>query len=171
MGKAENVKRAKKLKEAKRRHEQELLKPSIHDQLKSLISNSTKPHEPVITIDDNAKNTGLLDSFVNSIIIEGDESDIIKTKYFFAIRAWNAALIKEKSEEIYQTILKDILKITSGSPEMELLFDELVLRKQAEFTQHKNLFVDFKFVKLNEINYDIRVSTAPLTEEYLQSYK
>ncbi len=87
---------------------------------------------------------------------------IIRTKYTFGAHAWNAAILRQKSEDIYQLAKKDISSIMPDVPEIENLFDEMVKRKDDEFIDYKNIIVDFEIKNIRGVDYDLTVATSPL---------
>lgn len=164
MGKTENIKRAKKLREAKRIREQDaLIAAGMGPAGVALKERVLKEGSTLIMNQGKIKYSELLKVFVHPIIHKEDTIAIIKVKYTFGIFAWNAAIIKEKSEESYQAAIKDIPLIMPDLPETGQLFDEMVKRKSAIFSAHKNIIVDFEIKKVNGIDYDLTVATTALT--------
>lgn len=163
MGKTDNIKRAKKLKEAKRKREQDALLSTGSGPAGTVLQKRTIINGGQIKINhEKVKYSQLLKEFVHPIISATDDIAVIKTKYTFGAHAWNAATMREKSEELYQLAKKDFTKIAPNVPEIGQLFDEMVKRKQEEFSQYKNIIADFEIKKIYGLDYDLTVATMPL---------
>lgn len=161
MGKTDNIKRAKKLKEAKRKREQDTfisagLGPASLELQKrtELNGDATKANHHVV------KYSELLAALISPIIEKHDNIDIVKSKYSFGTMAWNAAIIREKDENMYQKARKDIMAILPDDEIREQLFDSLVIRKQKEFSEYENFIVDFEIKKIKGADYDLSVATS-----------
>lgn len=143
MGKSDNIKRAKKLKEAKRQREKEamvaagIVKPSG-----SLIKKIKDAGDIVLQNTSSLKFSQILQDFVSIILNEEDVNNIsnLESKLIFASQAWNAAVFKEAYEAEYFLNRKDFLDKFNGLPEVEKMFDELVKRKQEDFAEFKILY-------------------------------
>ncbi|MBA3985990.1 MAG: hypothetical protein H0X63_05325 [Flavobacteriales bacterium] len=165
MGKAENIKRAKRLKEAKRKREQDaLIVAGLGPASKTMQERNAKKDIETSLNNGKVKYSELLKEFVHPIVGEQDDISIVRTKYVFGAHAWNAATLREKSEEVYQLAKKDFTKIMPEVPEIEQLFDELVKRKQEEFSEYKNIIADFEIKKIRGLDYDLTVATTPLKD-------
>jgi hypothetical protein len=165
MGKAENIKRAKKLKEAKRQREQDaLINAGLGPACKVLQKRNANSGIETRLNNGKIKYSELLKEFVHPIMSEADDISIVRTKYVFGAHAWNAATLREKSEEVYQLAKKDISSILPDLPEIEQLFDEMVKRKQEEFSEFKNIIADFEIKKIRGLNYDLTVATTPFKD-------
>ncbi len=165
MGKADNIKRAKRLKEAKRKREQDALIAAGFGPASKVLQlrNANSGIETRLN-NGKIKYSELLKELVQPIVSETDDITIVRTKYTFGAHAWNAATLREKSEEIYQLAKKDISSIMPDIPEIEQLFDEMVKRKQEEFSEFKNIIADFEIKKIRGLDYDLTVATTPLKE-------
>ncbi|MFO0477954.1 MAG: hypothetical protein ACK50L_04125 [Bacteroidota bacterium] len=165
MGKADNIKRAKKLKEAKRKREQDaLIAAGLGPASKALLERNTNTGVETRLNTGKIKYSELLKEFVHPIVSETDDISIVRTKYTFGAHAWNAATLREKSEEVYQLTKKDISSIMPDTPEIEQLFDEMVKRKQEEFSEFKSIIADFEIKKIRGLDYDLTVATTPLKD-------
>lgn len=163
MGKADNIKRARKLKEAKRKREQDALTAAgLGPAGKALHIRNAKNGIETRLNNGKVKYSELLKEFVHPLVSKDDDISIVKTKYTFGAHAWNMATLREKSEEIYQLAKKDISSLMPGVPEIELLFDEMVKRKQEVFSDYKNIIADFEIKKISGVDYDLTVATTPL---------
>ena len=118
--------------------------------------------EKLILNQDKIKYSELFKSFVHPLIGKNDQIGIIKTKYTFGATVWNAATMRELSEEAFLLSKKELVSMIPGIPEVELLFDDMVKRKQEEFSDYKNLIVDFEIKKISGLDYDLTVVTTPL---------
>jgi hypothetical protein len=165
MGKPENRKRAKRLKEAKRKREQDaLINAGLGPASKTLQERSAKNGIETQLNNGKVKYSELLKEFVHPIVSETDDISIVRTKYTFGAHAWNAATLREKSEEVYQLAKKDMVNIMPNVPELEQLFDEMAKRKQEEFSEYKNIIADFEIKKIRGLDYDLTVATTTLKD-------
>ena len=165
MGKTQNIKRAKMLKEAKRKREQDdLIAAGSGPAGVSLKQRAILKGNKAIVNQSKTKYAKLLKAFVNPIISATDSIEIIKTKFTFGVYAWNAATERALSETAYLLAKKDILRITQNAPEAEQLFDEMVRHKQKDFAAYKNIIADFKIKRIRGIDYDLTVATIPLKD-------
>jgi hypothetical protein len=166
MGKKENIKRAKRLKEAKRKREQEaLLAAGLGPAAKILQERKAKDGIKTQLNTGKVKYSQLLIEFVRPIISPKDDISVIKEKYAFGALVWNISILREKSEEVYQLAKKDIARIMPFyASEIEQLFDEMVKRKQEKFFEYKNIITDFEIRKIRGLDYDLTVATTPLKD-------
>jgi hypothetical protein len=165
MGKADNIKRAKKLKEAKRKREQDaLISAGLGPASKVLQERNSNGEVEIRLNNGKVKYSELLKAFVNPIVSESDDISIVRTKYLFGVHAWNAATLREKSEEVYQLAKKDVSSIMPNVTEIEQLFDEMVKRKQEEFSEFKNIIADFEIKKIRGLDYDLTVAATLLKD-------
>lgn len=163
MGKADNIKRAKKLKEAKRKRQQDaLIAAGLGPAGKALHIENAKNGIETRLNNAKIKYSELLKEFVHPLVSQDDDISIVRTKYTFGAHAWNAATLREKSEEVYQLAKKEVCSIMPDVPEIELLFDEMVKRKKEVFSDYKNIIADFEIKKIRGLDYDLTVATTPL---------
>ena len=141
MGKADNIKRAKLLKQAKRQREHDALLAAGLSPSGLAVKERTALNGGTTIINQGPiKYSELLESFVQPIISGDDDITAVKTKYTFGAQVWNAATIRERSEEKYQLAKNEFTKIAQNVPEMGQVFDEMVKRKQEKFSEYKNLW-------------------------------
>ena len=165
MGKTENIKRAKRLREAKRKREQDALIAAGAGTAGIALQKRTALNGGETIINESKiKYSELLKAFVHPIVGVNDDITIIKTKYTFGAHAWNAATIREKNEELYQLAKKNLSTIMPGDPEITQLFEEMVKRKQEEFSEFKNIIADFEIKKIRGLDYDLTVATTLLKD-------
>lgn len=165
MGKAENIKRAKRLKDAKRKREQDaLLAAGIGPSGIAIQKRAALAGDKIIINRDKVKYSELLTKLVYPILSATDDINLVKTKYIFALHAWNAAVMKEKSDKLYQLAKKEFTAVMPGVPELEELFEEMVKRKEDEFAAYKNIIADLEIKKIRGIDYDVTVATMPLQD-------
>lgn len=157
MGKSENSKRALWFREYKRKQE-ELNLAGLSPAGKILVKRSVKKGGEIWINKGEIKYSELLEEYVKPIISPNDDIAIIKTKYIFGAHVWNATILREKSEEIYQLAKKDVIKICPNKAEFEKLFDEMAKRKQEEFSEYKNIIADFEIKKNRGLDYDLTVA-------------
>jgi len=153
LGKTDNIKRAKRLKEAKRKREQDitLRQRTINDSESGvIIQNKNK-----------VKYSELLTSFVSYIIDEEDSFEIIKLKYFLAMNAWNLSVIKEFKPDMYDEIKRDIYPMIEKETGIELL-EEMKQYKNDEYSEYKVLFESFDIKKIRGFEYNVTVVVVPV---------
>ena len=162
MGKAENIKRAKRLKEAKRKREQdELIARGLGSAGIELRKRASLNGGKVITNESKIKYSDLIFAFVDPIIVENDSIATIKTKYTFGIHAWNASIMKEKSENHYQSAKKAFTDLAPNLAALGYLFDDMAKQKQEKFSEYTDLIIDFEIKPLGENDYDLAVVLIP----------
>jgi len=165
MGKNNNIKRAKRLKEAKRKREQDALISSGNGPgAMEIIKRSLLHGAVAIQNKSKIKYSELLRSFVSPLIENNDTIDTIKNKYAFGAIVWNAATMREKSEDAFLQTKEEITPLLSGPLKLDFLFDELVRLKQEQFAEYKNLIVDFEIKPIRGLDYELSVATSPMNE-------
>lgn len=163
MGKADNIKRAKKLKEAKRKREQDALIAAGLGPAGIALQKRTSLNGGVTKINQaKVKYSELLKTFVHPIVSESDDITMIKTKYTFGAYAWNAATVREKDEKKYQLAKKDVSAMIPNNSDIVQLFEAMVKRKEEEFSAYKNIITDFEIKKIRGLDYDLTVATISL---------
>jgi hypothetical protein len=95
---------------------------------------------------------------------KNDKIETLKIKYYLGATVWNAATMREKSEEAFLYSKKELVSLIPGMPEIEIMFDEMVIRKQEEFAEYKNLIVDFEIKQIKGLDYELSVATTPINE-------
>jgi hypothetical protein len=165
MGKADNIKRAKKIKEAKRKREQDAIiaaaeGPAGQVMRSRIVKNGFKTK----LNDEPVKYSELLKLFVQPIIMNTDNFSIIRTKYLFAVHVWNTVIMRERSEDLYQMAKKDLLKLSGNQTDFEELFNEMEKRKKEEFNEFKNIIADMEIKKIRGLNYDLTVATTSFND-------
>ena len=163
MGKSDNRKRANRLKEAKRKREQDaLIAKGLGPAGKALQQRHVNNGVETQLNTGKIKYAELLKEFVHPIVSNTDEIGIIKAKYFFGSYAWNATIIKGKNHEEYLSAKKSALLPIGQIPEAEQLFDEMVKCKEEEFSEYQNIIMDIEIKKISGLDYDLTVATTPI---------
>ena len=163
MGKKENIKRAKRLREAKRQKEREILSERGLGPAGIALKEKMESEGNITQINQGkVKYSELLRLFVHPTVSHTDDISIIKTKYFFGSFAWNTAIIKEKSHEEYIVAKNTALSALRNIPEAEQLFDEMVKRKEDDFAAYKNIIVNLEIKRIHQHDYELSVVTSPL---------
>lgn len=161
MGKANKLKRIRRLKEVKLKREQELLADSGLDPASVELRKRAETAGLIVRNNQSEiKYSELLGYFVHPFIGEVEDFDIIRTIHAMGIAAWNAAIMKDKSEENYLRAKKELDSVIPKIPEIELIFEEMMQRKQDEFSEYKNIIVDFEIKKISETDYHLSVGTT-----------
>jgi hypothetical protein len=166
MGIIENRKRAKKLKEAKRKREQEALPEGSFNAARIALRKRSDA-KGMITIENHGtiKYSDLLSEFIKPILSNDDNYDSLKSKLSLGVQAWNAATIRHHDEELFQKTRSLLEVLMPGDAEVVELFDELVIRKKEKFAKFSRVFVDFE-VKLKQgLEFDLSVATEIIIEE------
>jgi hypothetical protein len=163
MGKSDNIKRAKRLKEAKRKRELDALVQDANGpaSIELRKRNASNGAETQIN-KGKVKNSDLLKQFVYPLLRHTDSLEEVKRKFKFAMFAWNAATVREISEKEYQKIKNDATSLVSDSSYLLELFQELVNKKNEKYAQHKVIFIDFELQKLYKTDFEISVAAVPL---------
>ncbi len=165
MGKADNLKRAKKLKEAKRKRENDaLLAAGYSPSAIAVKRRSTLNGDETIINQGQIKYSKLLESFVEPIMSNDDDIATVKAKYTFGALVWNAATMRELSEEAFQVAKVEHANIVQNNPGLAKLFDEMTKRKQEEFSEYKSIIAEFDIRKIRGVDYDLTVATIPLQD-------
>lgn len=161
MGKANKLKRIRRLKEAKLKREQEtLVESGLGPASIEIRKRAEKAGLIVRKNQSKIKYSELLKYFVLPFISEAEDFNIVRTIHAIGAAAWNAAIMKEKSEEDYLRAKKEIGSVIPKIPEIELLFEEMVQRKQDEFAEYKKIILDFEIKKISETEYQLTVGTT-----------
>jgi hypothetical protein len=162
MGKTENVKRAKKLKEAKRKREVEaLMAQGLGPAGKALQQKSKELGVETRLNMSGVKYSDLLKLFVEPTIDKTDSISNLKIKLAFGLLTWNAAIMGEKDEKYILNTKDELLKLTPGNHEILQLFDDMVTRKKEKFYQFKNIIEHFELRKIQGGDYDLTVAHTP----------
>ncbi len=165
MGKAENIKRARRLKEAKTKREQDALVAAGLGPAGIALQKRTALNGGATIINHaEVKYSELFKKFVDPIVLKGDDISVIKTKYTFGAHVWNAATLREKNEKIYQLTKKEIIDMLPGNAGLIELFEEMAKRKKDQFSAYKNIIADFEIRKTRGFDYDLTVATIPLKD-------
>lgn len=163
MGKADNIKRAKKLKEAKRKRERDELFASGLGHAAQTLKQRNDEKGIITTINQGkVKYSELLKAFVSPIIDELDDISIVRSKYMLGAFAWNASILKSNNEESFLLAKKEILDLTPDIPEIEPLFDEMVNTKLEDFGEYTFIIADFEIKKMRGIDYELTVAITPV---------
>jgi hypothetical protein len=165
MGKSDNIKRAKRLKEAKRKREhdtliQEANGPASIELRERVALRGAKTQINKGTI----KNSELLKQFVQPLLLDTDSLNQVKGKFMLAVMAWNAATVREISEKEYKKINNDATSLLPDDPHLPVLFQELVRIKNEDYSRHKVIFIDFELQKLHKADFEISVVAIPLDQ-------
>ena len=166
MGRNDNIKRARKLKEAKRKRDQEVMINSGQGPAqKEMTKRATSKGAEVLLNTNPVKYSNLLKDFVEPFLEKEDSISDLKTKLFFGIHVWNAAIMKEKNEEAYLKLRHDIMSVLKDIHDGEKVFDDMMKRKQEKFADYKNFIVDFEIKKMKGMDYELSVATSSFYKE------
>lgn len=166
MGRNDNIKRAKKLKEAKRKRDQEAMidsrkGPAQNEMTKRVTSKGAEVRVNTSPV----KYSNLLKDYVEPMLEEDDSISDLKTKLFFGIHVWNATVMKERNQEVYLKLRHDIMSVLKDITDGEKVFDDLMKRKQDKFADYKNFIVDFEIKKMKGMDYELSVATSSFYKE------
>jgi hypothetical protein len=163
MGKTDNIKRAKKLKETKRKREQDALFASGLGPAAQTLKQRNDEKGIITTINKGkVKYSEVLKTFVSPIIDELDDISIVRSKYMLGAFAWNAAILKSENDETFRLAKKEILDMTADVPEIEPLFDEMVNTKLEDFSEYTFIIADFEIKKMRGKDYELTVAITPV---------
>ena len=166
MGKADNIKRAKKLKEAKRLREKDAaLQAGLNPADIALQKRTVLNGGEIIPNQTGIKYSELLQTFAVPILDGTEDLAMLKEKLSFCVLAWNAAIWREESEKKYQAMKKDVLKNPQVGKDIGLLLEEMVKIKKKKFSQYRKVIVDFEVKKKGSGAFHLSVGTE-LFEHY-----
>lgn len=161
MGKTDNIRRAKKLKEQKRKRLQEQTTLSGTSNVSASFKSKLESEgNTVIYNKSKVKYSELLDSFVQPLLGPDDTLDSIKTKFIFGAFVWNAAIIRENSEDEFIAAKKHVLSNLTHIPDTESVFDEMVNRKQEEFSEFRHLIIEVDVEKKSGLDYQLNIAVS-----------
>jgi hypothetical protein len=165
MGKADNIKRAKKLKDAKRKREQIAMIAAGHgpasQTLQKRISDSGSQ---IIANTGKIKYSELLTDFIQPILTNSDDIETIKTKLKISVLAWNTSMQMKNDGEVYKFVKQDVLSKMDDPLKSYKMFDKMIARKNQMFIEFTNLITDFEIRKIRGFDYDLTVATTPFIE-------
>jgi hypothetical protein len=165
MGKADHIRRLRKLKEEKRKRLADTAKKSAlqlaENKLKQRIETSGNK---VVLNSGPVKYSQLIGDFVRPTIEPDDDFSMIRLKFLFGIQAWNAASIREKSEKKYNDVRDKLKNLMPDNEDWETLFNVLVNRKIENFNDHKVIILDLEFGEFKNNNIDFSVVAVPISE-------
>ena len=164
MGKADNLKRAKKLKEAKREREMGVSKPSAIDPASSALKKRLEASgNKVVPYNGEVKYSDVLDDFATPLLEDDDSTDQLKVKLTFCVFAWNIGLLKQKGDDkAYQDGIDAMPSFILKSPESKDFFYKMVQRKLDFFGDYKRMIIDFEVRPASENENYITVATVPI---------
>jgi len=162
MGRTQNIKRAKKLKEAKRKEDKATQAPPSGPALLKLLK-KTGPFNPDLEIKLKTyklKYSEILLEFAQPLINGVNNLEQFKAVLMAAISAWNLAHIKSTDNEKYKEVINDpkFLK-AKNAPEIVLL-NEMINRKIEEFNGYHFFIGEFEIVEKSKGNYDVAVAVT-----------
>ncbi len=165
MGKAENIKRAKKLREAKRIREQiALVEQGLGPAAKALQEKSAKEGVETQLNLSGVKYSELLKYYIEPLMSKTDNISDVKLNLSFGVLVWNAAIMGEKDEKHIQSAKDEIFEVMPDNLKILHLFDDMIKRKQEKFKEFKNIIVNFELRKINKVDYDLTVATTPVLD-------
>ncbi|MFZ4796596.1 MAG: hypothetical protein ACOYMA_03825 [Bacteroidia bacterium] len=158
MGKTDNKKRAKRLKEAKKEREtNELIAAGIGP---AGIVLKERAKEKGVTVFHNTrkvKYSDVLKKFASNIFTLDDDFDSAKSKLYFASIVWNAVVLKPLDEIKFINTRKIIINLGNSVFETAEMFDELVEIKDDEYSEEDFIFVDIEVKQLSNGDLDLSV--------------
>jgi|GEM_PF-970463 len=163
MGKTDNIKRAKRLKEAKRQREQDaLIAAGLGPAGQIIRERSENQNAKYIHNIGSVKYSELLKEFVSTIIDDTDDIATLKSKFLFGSFVWNAAIMKDVNEDVYNSAKNEVLSLGPNFPDIDVMFETMALRKKMEFAEYTNIIMDVEIKKIRGLDYDLTVATSPL---------
>lgn len=161
MGKKNNIKRAKRLTEAKRKRELDDSIASGNGPGSKEIKKRVESKGGEVRLNkEKTRYSELLKSFVKPLLENNDSIEIIRNKFTLGSTIWNAATLREKNEEAFLSARNRLVTAINSIPNFEILFDEMVKRKQDEFSEYKNIILDFEIKKLKGLDYELSIATT-----------
>jgi len=102
----------------------------------------------------------LLDSFVQPFLDSNDTLDTLKIKFILGAFVWDAVIIKKNSEDEFIAAKKHILSKLQHIPDLESIIDEMVERKQEEFSEFGHLIMEVDVEKKSGFEYQLNVAVS-----------
>lgn len=162
MGKTDNIKRAKRMKEARRQRELEALIASGNGPATKKVKKRLDPEsDKFIVKATKVKYSELFNSFTMPFVDPKDTFEIIKYKFNLAMLAWNTSIKSYGDEEVYSEIKSEIIEIMPAFKEIESVFDEMVAFKNEEFSQYKDQIVNFEMKQISGRDFELFVVRDP----------
>ncbi|HLG04372.1 MAG TPA: hypothetical protein VI731_12310 [Bacteroidia bacterium] len=163
MGRKENIKRTKHLREIK---EKKILAALEHAgigplDLRVKHRENLEKTKPGIN-QDMVDYAELIRDFVSPLINQDDNLDSIRTKIVFGITVWNAAVLQDAGGEIYLLAKSHVDELIDETPELGEQLDSLVGRKYEDFEDYDHLISGFEFKRLDDRSYELKATSLSL---------
>lgn len=163
MGKAENRKRAKRLKEAKREREQKALIEAGLGPAGQEITRRSLSHGVELKMNiGKVKYSELIKKLVSPYITSKDDINDLKHKFTVGVCAWNLALLSQVNEEDAKAAKENLIKLASETPEVLPLIDKVMSYKLEIFPDDKSLIADYEIRETRGKHFDFTVTTTRL---------
>jgi hypothetical protein len=163
MGKAENIKRAKKIKEAKKRREMET-SGNIHveNPYEKIRKRSEMNGFRIKLNDGKFKYSDIIEQFLQPMISDDDDLAMLKSKYSFGAIIWNSVVFRHKDELEFQNARKKVCSLTPDIEGFEKIFDEMVKRKEKYFSKYKFMLADFDITRQGQSDFHLTVAVTEI---------
>jgi len=162
MGKTQNIKRAKKLKEAKRKADKATQSPPPGPALLKLLE-KTGPINPDLATTLSTyklKYSEILLEFAQPLINGVNNLEQFKAVLMVAITAWNLAHIKSTDNKKYKEVINDPKFLNAKNAPEIVLLNEMINRKMEEFNAYRFFISEFEVVLKSKRNYDVAVAVT-----------
>lgn len=164
MGKADNIRRAKKLKEAKRQRELEMQFPKNGNKDLQTIFNRNKGDRMNLFNDSEIKFSGIILEFLKPYLWVEDTENVTKLKIAIGIFAWNFSVEEQlgiANEEVVSEFGSLLVQVESGQE----MFDDLLIRKKTNFSEYEFVVSDFIIGKASKGQVQLSVAVSVLEED------
>ncbi|MDP3914725.1 MAG: hypothetical protein Q8R96_13415 [Bacteroidota bacterium] len=163
MGKAENIKRAKKIKEAKKRRE---LATSgiinVKNSYEKIMKRSEMNGIEIRLNQGKFKYSDIIEQFLQPMISDDDDLAMLKSKYSLGAIIWNSVVFRHKDELEFQNARKKVCSLTPDIERFEKIFDEMVKRKEKYFGKYKFMLADFEITPQGQSDFHLTVAVTEI---------
>lgn len=164
MGKSDNIRRAKKLKEAKRKRELEIqLQNDMIGNIDTLVNRNSKDQLMLINNSPIKYSAIILDYLTPFLDIKDSES-ITKEKITVGIYLWNLA-VEQQLDMVDEEKINSFKELLSQIEMGQELYDDLLTYKLTKFSEHEFIVSDFIIGKAKKGMVQLSVAASILDKE------
>lgn len=163
MGKNDNIRRAKKLKAAKRQRELEMeFQNDMIGNVDALINRNNGAHS-LAKNDFPIKYSAIILDFLTPFLDSNDSESTTKQKITVGIYLWNLA-VEEQLDMVDENENKSLKKLLSQIEFGQELFDDLLTYKKTNFSEYDFIVADFIIGKAKKGMVQLSVVASVLEE-------
>lgn len=163
MGKSDNIRRAKKLKEAKRKRELEIqLQNDMIGNIDTLVNRNSKD-QPMLINNSPIKYSAIILDYLTPFLDIKDSESITKEKITVGIYLWNLA-VEQQLDMVDEGKINSLKKLLSQIEMGQELYDDLLTYKLTNFSEHEFIVSDFIIGKAKKGMVQLSVAASILDE-------